>query len=798
MYLQPYINDNGDKDGNAKLNLEMSSTEAPSLQEALIQNSSQSQRYIRVKSDPAWGHCKVVEENEKTVLLCLYCNKIFRGGGINRFKTHLAGERGQCEKCKNVPADVRFQMKQNLDECKHRKRKVQEEYVDSNRFSEDQMRVIEHVVQEPIRVCNINQSQKGKNINRVGEYFVPRTIPRAQPTIKSMLQSHEVMEKCDLAIAKWMIDASVPFNAINSAYYQPMIDAISSMGPSYKGPNFHRVRGYLLNKWVDDVRKLVDGYRIVWKQTGCTLIADGWTKRCRTFINFLVYCPKGIVFLRSVDASHASKNAEMLYKLFREMVLFVGPENVVHVVTNNAEIYVAAGRLLEAEFPMLYWSPCAAHCINLMLHDIGKLEEVSETMSHASKVTKYIYNHCYALYLMRKYTGGREILRPAPTQFATNFIALQSILANKDALRAMVTSRDWTSSAYAKESKAKQFVEQILDSRFWKQCIDVVKLTEPLVRMLHVVDSKDKPAMGFLYQAIYKAREEMMRRFKRNKKRLEPYLNILDKHWDSQLHKNINAAGYWLNPACQFSEEFEKHKSTTSGFLDVIERYAHGNLELQSNLTSEMRTFKNAELDFGRVMAMRERNTVMPDQWWESYGCGAPSLQKLAIRILSQTCSASGCEQNWSIFEHIHSSKRNRLEHQKLSDLVFVRYNLRLQQRNQLRHQNYDPISFETLDDHSNWVMEESPPFLSKEEVEVLRNDLAIMSIQPILDDIDQLNLDEDDEDDNDVAAEDRTMENGIQDNAMENVNLNESNIEEASHFSVEEKTAEFDPTLTP
>ena len=46
--------------------------------------------------------------------------------------------------------------------------------------------------------------------------------------------------------------------------------------------------------------------------------------------------------------------------------------------------------------------------------------------------------------------------------------------------------------------------------------------------------------------------------------------------------------------------------------LDVIERYAHGDPDLQFNLASEMRIFKNAELDFGRLVATRERNTVMP------------------------------------------------------------------------------------------------------------------------------------------------------------------------------------------
>ncbi|CAN1752549.1 hypothetical protein LINPERHAP1_LOCUS4793 [Linum perenne] len=58
-----------------------------------------------------------------------------------------------------------------------------------------------------------------------------------------------------------------------------------------------------------------------------------------------------------------------------------------------------------------------------------------------------------------------------------------------------------------------------------------------------------------------------------------------------------------------------------------------------------------------------------------------PILQKIAIRLLSQTASSSGCERNWSVFERIHTKRRNRLEHKRLSDLVFVHYNMRLQHR---------------------------------------------------------------------------------------------------------------------
>jgi hypothetical protein len=37
---------------------------------------------------------------KKTKLVCLYCAKVFAGGGINRFKQHLAGTKGEVEQCR--------------------------------------------------------------------------------------------------------------------------------------------------------------------------------------------------------------------------------------------------------------------------------------------------------------------------------------------------------------------------------------------------------------------------------------------------------------------------------------------------------------------------------------------------------------------------------------------------------------------------------------------------------------------------------------------------------------------------
>ena len=59
------------------------------------------------------------------------------------------------------------------------------------------------------------------------------------------------------------------------------------------------------------------------------------------------------------------------------------------------------------------------------------------------------------------------------------------------------------------------------------------------------------------------------------------------------------------------------------------------------------------------------------DAWWRMYGGRVPLLQKLAIHILNQTCSSSGCERNWSVFEKIHNKMRNRLTLKNLKYFKF-------------------------------------------------------------------------------------------------------------------------------
>ena len=78
-----------------------------------------------------------------------------------------------------------------------------------------------------------------------------------------------------MSVARWMYDACIPINAVNSSYYQPMFNAITSYGPGYRGPNYHVLRVPLLRDAKREVQLIVNSHRSYWADTGCTIMADG-------------------------------------------------------------------------------------------------------------------------------------------------------------------------------------------------------------------------------------------------------------------------------------------------------------------------------------------------------------------------------------------------------------------------------------------------------------------------------------------------------------------------------------------
>ena len=108
---------------------------------------------------------------------------------------------------------------------------------------------------------------------------------------------------------------------------------------------------------------------------------DGWIDTSkRALVNTLVSCCYGTMYHKTIVCSGVSTRVDGPW--FAEILSIVlkdaNAENVVQLVTDNASDCVSIGHILEAQFPSLVWTPCASHCQDLLLEDIGKLSWVYE------------------------------------------------------------------------------------------------------------------------------------------------------------------------------------------------------------------------------------------------------------------------------------------------------------------------------------------------------------------------------------------------------------------------------------
>ncbi|XP_060215620.1 uncharacterized protein LOC132642440 [Lycium barbarum] len=388
-------------------------------------------------------------------------------------------------------------------------------------------------------------------------------------------------------------------------------------------------------------------------------MADGWSDRKqRTLINFLVNSPYGTVFMESIDSSSFVKTGEKLCELLDRYVERVGEQNVVQVISDNGSNFVLAGQLLQRKRRHIYWTLCAAHCIDLMLEDIGKIPNIKKTLQRAIALVGFIYGHSGVLNMMRDFTKNKELVKCGITRFATSFLTLQRLHCQKTNLRAMFTSDKWMISRWSKLPKGQSVAHTVLMTTFWNQVVYILKIMGPLVKVLRLADNEKKPAMGYIYEAMDRVKEAIAKAFEGNIAKYKDIFKIIDERWQCQLHHPLHAAGHYLNPEFFYQNPaIENCTEATDGLYACIEKLVPST-EVQDKIMSEIPLYTKAEQQFGLPIAKRSRTTRSPVEWWNLYGNSAPHLQKLAIRILGLTASAARCERNWSVFEHIHTTKK--------------------------------------------------------------------------------------------------------------------------------------------
>ncbi|RVW94993.1 hypothetical protein CK203_040068 [Vitis vinifera] len=240
---------------------------------------------------------------------------------------------------------------------------------------------------------------------------------------------------------KFFIYESVAPAKAKSHHFKNMIIGAQQAGMRIEPPSPYEIKNKYLEMEYKEMEAYVNQQREKWKTYGCTIMSDGWT----------------------------------------------GPTKL-----NNGSAFMKAGKQLMKKYN-LYWTPCAAHCIDLIFEDIGKRPNVIEVINNARKITNFIYNHGWLLAQMRKYCGG-DIVRPGATRLT-----------------------------------------------------NIVSLYEPLYVVLRLVDSEVVPTMPFVYELMHVMKENLIRQGAG-----DWMFKIIQDRWQKTLKHPLHAAAYFLNPRFQY------------------------------------------------------------------------------------------------------------------------------------------------------------------------------------------------------------------------------------------------------
>ncbi|RVW31338.1 hypothetical protein CK203_106080 [Vitis vinifera] len=390
-------------------------------------------------------------------------------------------------------------------------------------------------------------------------------------------------------ISKFFIYESVAPAKEKSHHFKNMIIGAQQAGMGIESPSPYEIKNKYLEMEYKEMEAYVNQQREKWKTYGCTIMSDGWT----------------------------------------------GPTKL-----NNGSAFMKAGKQLMKKYN-LYWTPCAAHCIDLIFEDIDKRPSVIEVINNARKITNFIYNHGWLLAQMRNYCGG-DIVRPRATRLT-----------------------------------------------------NIVSLYEPLYVVLRLVDSEVVPTMPFVYELMHMMKENLIRQGVG-----DWMFKIIQDRWEKTLKHPLHAVAYFLNPRFQYRHGVGSDPELLQAVHDVFAKL-DPTTESLGQFGNELILFQDAKRGFGDRVTIAVRSTMMPIEWWFMYGNQTPTLRKLDIKVLSQTASSSACERNWSTLKLRDMEVENdRVAEKDYLNLLDISVEVGEEEDDQLFHKDTDDSLHAVLNSH--------------------------------------------------------------------------------------------------
>ena len=130
--------------------------------------------------------------------------------------------------------------------------------------------------------------------------------------------------------------------------------------------------------------------------------------------------------------------------------------------------------------------------------------------------------------------------------------------------------------------------------------------------MLRLVDGEKKAHMGYIYEAMTRAKETIVKNFLGNEEKYKEIFKIIDRRWEIQFRQPLHAPGYFLNPEVFYDKpELEHDEAIMRQLYKCIERMIK-DVDTRDKVVDKLSIYIKVEGVFGMDSAIRKRKTKAP------------------------------------------------------------------------------------------------------------------------------------------------------------------------------------------
>ncbi|KAF6162047.1 hypothetical protein GIB67_002636 [Kingdonia uniflora] len=201
-----------------------------------------------------------------------------------------------------------------------------------------------------------------------------------------------------------------------------------------------------------------------------------------------------------------------------------------------------------------------------------------------------------------------------------------------------------------------------------------LKIMAPLVDVIRVVDTEEKPSMAYIYSAIedckLRVRTNLGDQNEDDRELWKKMEIILDRKWSSMLQKLLHAAAHYLNPQYYYatltsSDEMESNTKLKEGLLDCTSKLALDE-EDESQILQDLIVYRTKAGRLGKRGAQACVKTIAPgtDMTYgvlvdAKNGFDDPPLTRTSRTNTASHCSQRGASSSRSTTRHLQDSSDN-------------------------------------------------------------------------------------------------------------------------------------------